>query len=445
LNGSHIGKLKRDWFMRTITLLLVNLAFSLYVPATASAETQEKLQVTQLLEEAEFAYSSGEKEWSKALFQQAADLGSRDAHFALAYKFVLPDELSVFHYAAAAKQGHRKALEFALDALFFRAGDLRIGNPERALDVYRSALSADPKIRLPYKDIDAIRKCIEPGTFDGPQFLKKHGLSDEHDNHQGIYFVWELAEEAARGGRFGKPNSKLALHLACRGGEVPFETSAAVNALHANWREGKSPSFNVCDYITSGMGGNYCAVRAREAENKKLDLKLLSIIDKIGPTAEGALRSAYEAATRFFEEKAANEEGHGGTGYLNWQINSVSDQENQFLALVEKVSKGFAPKVTLDFSTSDRHLNSTYRALLQQLNANRISGFNYTIDADGVRAVQRLWIPYRNAFARLLADISPTVPEQTWLTWLTEVRTEQLRQVIRLAQDHLELLDVQVK
>jgi uncharacterized protein YecT (DUF1311 family) len=101
------------------------------------------------------------------------------------------------------------------------------------------------------------------------------------------------------------------------------------------------------------------------------------------------------------------------------------------LALVEKVSEGFAPEVAVDFSTSDRHLNSAYKALLQQLNANPISGFNYAINADGVRAVQRLWVPYRDTFVRLLADISPTVTEKTWLTWLTEVRTEQLRRVIR--------------
>jgi len=417
--------------VRTATLLIVYLAFSLFVPATPSAGSQKKLQVTQLLEEASAAFSRGEKESSKALFQQAAELGSRDAHFALAYKFVLPRKLRISHYAAAAKQGHSEALQFALDELFFQAGDLRIGSPERALDIYRSALSVNPKIRVPYRNIDAIRKCIDPGTFDGPLFLKKHGLSQEHDNHQGIYYIWLLAEEAARGGRFGKPNSTLALHLACRGGEVPAETALAVKALHTNWREGKSPSFNMCDYVTSGMGMNYCSSRAKAAENKKLDQKLSPLIDKIGPTAEGALRSAYGAATRFFEEKAANEEGHGGTGYLTWQIDSVSNQQNQFLALVERVSGGFAPEVAVDFSTSDRQLNSAYKVLLQQLNANPISGFNYAINADGVRAVQRLWIPYRDAFGRLLADISPTVSEKTWLTWLTEVRTEQLRRVIR--------------
>ena len=97
--------------MRTATLLIVNLAFSLFVPAAASAGSQKNLQVTQLLEEAGYAFSRGENQSSKALFQQAAELGSRDAHFSLAYKFVLPRKLQVSHYAAAAKQGHPEALK----------------------------------------------------------------------------------------------------------------------------------------------------------------------------------------------------------------------------------------------------------------------------------------------------------------------------------------------
>ncbi|MEK9673424.1 MAG: lysozyme inhibitor LprI family protein [Rhodospirillaceae bacterium] len=417
--------------MRITTLLIFTLALSLYVPAATSAGSQKSRQVTKLLEEAGAAFSRGEKESSKALFQQAAELGSRDAHFALAYKFVLPRELKVFHFALAAEQGHLEALKFALDALFFRAGDIRIGSPERALDIYRLALNVDPKLRVPYRNIDAIRKCIDPGTFDGAQFLKTHGLSQEHDDNRRVYYVWSLAEEAARGGRFGKPNPALVLHLVCRGGEVPAETEGAVKAVHAKWKEGKLPSFNLCDYVTSGMGMNYCSSRAKAAENEKLDLKLSPLIDKIGRSAEGALRNAYKAATGFYEKKAAHEEGHGGTGYLTWQINSVSNHQNEFLALVERVSEGFVPEVAVDFSTSDRHLNSAYQALLQQLNENPISGFNYAINADGVRAAQRLWVPYRDAFVQLLADVSPAVSEKTWLTWLTEVRTEQLRRVIR--------------
>jgi hypothetical protein len=45
-----------DWLVRTATLLIVNLAFSLFVPAAASAGSQKNLQVTQLLEEAGSAW-----------------------------------------------------------------------------------------------------------------------------------------------------------------------------------------------------------------------------------------------------------------------------------------------------------------------------------------------------------------------------------------------------
>jgi len=51
---------------------------------------------------------------------------------------------------------------------------------------------------------------------------------------------------------------------------------------------------------------------------------------------------------------------------------------------------------------------------------------------DDVRAVQRLWIPYRDATVKLFMAISPAVGEDVWKSWVTEVREKQLKAILSL-------------
>ena len=46
----------------------------------------------ELLIKADKTYESGDKETAKKLYLEAANLGSAEAHFALAYKYTLTDE-----------------------------------------------------------------------------------------------------------------------------------------------------------------------------------------------------------------------------------------------------------------------------------------------------------------------------------------------------------------
>ena len=106
------------------------------------------------------------------------------------------------------------------------------------------------------------------------------------------------------------------------------------------------------------------------------------------------------------------------------------EQKNAYLDLVEKVQSGYKPSPKNSFVEADRKLNETYKKVMGDLKK-RADDYNVP-RVDDVRAVQRLWIPYRDASAKLFSTISPSVSEDIWKCWLTEVREKQLKDILSL-------------
>ena len=378
---------------------------------------------------ADKAFDSGDKAKAKSLYLQAAGMNNADAHYNLAYKYILTKKESIFHFSEAAKQGHADALKYLFDDLVFRANSLKEANPELAMEVYQAAKKSNPLLTFygEKEEVAAIRKSIEAGPFNGDEFTAKYGLVF-NDREPG-YAIWELAEEASRGGRFGNPDPRLVLQLVSRGGCVPAELEAAVDAAWQNWKSGKVVEFNLCDYVTSGFGQAYCAGREEEKENKINRERIQALTLKLKNGAGELLPDAFKAASRFIEEKAWNEEGHDGTGYVAWARESMMLQKSAWLGLVEKINSGVNPDTVVNRGDPDKALNEVYRMLINQLTKEPISGMNYSVTAAGVRSVQRLWILHRDASASLFNRMAPLVSESAWKDWLTRIRTNELKKI----------------
>ena len=119
------------------------------------------------LMEADKIYGAGDRESAKKLYIKAANKGSADAHFAIAYKYNVTPEESIYHFSEAAKKGHEDALDYALDALLFRANSLERANPKKALEVYKQAKKVNPSIKLYDEDVKlkTIQMSVEPGPI----------------------------------------------------------------------------------------------------------------------------------------------------------------------------------------------------------------------------------------------------------------------------------------
>ena len=397
--------------------------FSIVVLCTTTAFSQE---LEEILAEAQKRFTAGDQEGAKSLYITAAEKGSAEAHFNLAYRYNTTPEEGIYHYSEAAKRGHAQALNYAIDMLVLRANSLRLSNPQRALELYEQARKANPALTLYDEEntIKLLKMCAEPKGFDAEAFIKKYKVQDGHDG-AADYYVWELAEEASRGGRFGKPDPELVLNLVIRGGSVPAELKAAVEKVYSDWKNGQVEEFNICDFITSGFGAGYCAARADAEQSETRDHKLDSLKENLGDAAP-LLDTAYAAAEKYIECKAENEEGHGGTGRAAWILDSENEQKNRYIELVEKIQSGFSPDAVKPLAESDQLLNEMYKRTMKELKNEK----DHLVQPDQLKEVQRVWIPYRDASVELFIHLNPSVDLLVWKSWMTETRIEELKRVL---------------
>lgn len=221
------------------------------------------------IEQAHQLYDAGKKDQALALYLEAAAKGDAEGHFHAAYHYTLPNDENTNHFVEAAKQGHAKALEYALDKLFFRANSLTKADPEKALAIYHQAKQKNPDLKIydEEKKYETLEKCVEADPFDIKTFqeklekLKEQGLVLDGHNK-----IMRLAELIANTNLFGKPDARLALQVVCRSGWAPAELEYAVGGLHQIWRTGGKPEFNLCEVVTSRSGLAFCRIRKENNE-----------------------------------------------------------------------------------------------------------------------------------------------------------------------------------
>jgi uncharacterized protein YecT (DUF1311 family) len=328
-----------------------------------------------------------------------------------------------------AKLGDEKALNIVLDKLFFRVENFKITNPKQALDIFYIAKKANPKLKLydEKEKLEVLKLASESKNFDAEEFMKKYNLKIKNNR---LYEIWELAEEAAKSGRFGKAKPKLVFDLVVRGGEVPAELELAVRQTYKNWQNGIA-KFNICDYITSGMGQGYCARRYEKKDKIKREKKLSLIKIKLDKKTQELLDKAYKTVVEFIDEKSFGEEGHGGSGRVAWTIESQVKQKNDYINLIKKVQKGFIPKLKHKLSFYDEELNIVYKKVMKKLKKGDIEyTMSYPITKENVRKIQRIWLRYRDNNVKLFTTLNPKSKKEDWEAYFTKKRTKQLKDLL---------------
>ncbi|MCF7895674.1 MAG: DUF1311 domain-containing protein [Candidatus Omnitrophica bacterium] len=337
----------------------------------------------------------------------------------------------VYNFSKEAKSGNSEALKDALNHFLFRANSLRRANPKRALDLYYMAKKTNPDLSI-YDEENKLRimkKCAEAKGFDVEKFMEKYKVKDEDEAYP-FYDVWELAEEASRGGRFGEPDPELVFNLVIRGSWVPAELESAVDETYKNWKNDEIKEFNICEHVTSGVGMGYCMARRDTKDKKKRQAKLKDLQEKLHKTRAPLLTKAYNSMVKFIENKASSEEGHDGTGRTAWIIDSEMEQKNEYLRLINDIYNGFIPSPANNFEETDRLLNEIYQGVIEKIKARSAKEY-YLPSIEELYKVQRLWISYRDNSVKLFIAINPLVEKGIWKSWLAEVRIKQLKDIVR--------------
>lgn len=383
------------------------------------------------LKMANTAYDAGNNDIAKIWYQKAAEMGNADAHYALAYKYVLTDEQRIAHYSAAARKGHAKATSEIMEALLFRANSLTVANPELAYQIYTEAKKANPLMEIYNEaaDLATVRECMEAGQLDTKEFIEKYKITKEDTVED--YGIWELAAEASHNGRFGKPNPKLVLQLVCKGGQVPAEVQYAVADCYWAWKKDSILVFNPCTYVTSGIGLAYCSQKESIAAEKKYQNVIKKLAEQLKNDAGILLPQAYKAADNFFESKAFQEEGNDGSGYVAWSNESADAQKAAYLDLVKKINNGYRPTLSKE-KNYDKELNIVYQKVINRLKTEPIKGGFMEITDHDVVMVQRTWLKYRDSTAFLFERIAPELTEDDWKNYLSYIRIKELQKIDKL-------------
>lgn len=229
-----------------------------------------KEDIRSLVTKADTLYEAGDQKGARNLYEKAVALGSAEAHFNIAYKYIVSDQESVLHFSEAAKMGYKPALMYVLDGLFFRANSISKSNPQEALDVYLAGKAKNPLMSdFGYSTEDdfikPLKEAIEVGPIDLQSFVETYKLSKDEQIHlidsNQPYAVWQIAEEVSIQGRFGKPDPKRTLQFIAYGCDVPLECTSAINDFYDYWKKGEVKEFDICNYVVGNSGIEFCKYR----------------------------------------------------------------------------------------------------------------------------------------------------------------------------------------
>lgn len=228
-----------------------------------------------------------------------------------------------------------------------------------------------------------------------------------------------------------KRNLPLAKRFACEYGGAPAEVQGRLNHIDDLAKgEGDGP-FDLCDDVTSGMMMGFCARRdadfARAVRGKRWSL----LQNAWTPAQRDALAALRAAAKGYFDNVSREETDMSGSARGMFATEAYETLDVALLDDLERFDKRPRPPQTAaDFPAADKALNAAYKRTLAALDAGQHpEGFgDYgTITSTGVRATQRSWLRYRDAWVRFGTTRWPQTPADAWKAWLTAQRTNALK------------------
>jgi uncharacterized protein YecT (DUF1311 family) len=219
----------------------------------------------------------------------------------------------------------------------------------------------------------------------------------------------------------------LALKYACSIDAAPAEMQGRIEHLQQINASG-SGMIDLCDDITSGyMMGVCSAIDARQKQRVRAQAT-----DKVSAgmpaVAQASLQKLQAAASKFADARAAHETDLSGTARAALSIAARTAE----LDLLAQDVRGYeAGKLPASMSKAqvaalDKELNAIYGKLMKKP-AETYAG---AVGKDGIRATQRLWLAYRDAWMNFGAVRYPSVTSETWAGLLTARRNAQLQDLL---------------
>ncbi|QBR70792.1 hypothetical protein CU048_05310 [Beijerinckiaceae bacterium] len=227
----------------------------------------------------------------------------------------------------------------------------------------------------------------------------------------------------------GAPRSfDLALKFACELQGAPAEEQGWVAHLEKFKREHwRGQDFSPCEDITSGAAQGACAQHeARLAEETRKE-KLASLIAGWSEGERRAFATLEKAKNAYVQAEADNEVDMSGTARGAMYVEAEQAEEDRFLAILQSLIKGEPPASPKErFAEADAKLNALYGKILKT----KDSSARGTVTKDGIKATQRVWLRYRDAWVAFANVKFPALAPENLTTALTSDRIKLLENFV---------------
>ncbi|MCX7295274.1 lysozyme inhibitor LprI family protein [Janthinobacterium sp.] len=220
---------------------------------------------------------------------------------------------------------------------------------------------------------------------------------------------------------------QLALKYACSIDAAPAEMQGRIEHLQQINASGRG-MIDLCDDITSGyMMGVCSAIDARQKQRVRTQATGKAS-DAMPAAAQASLQKLQAAASKFADARAANETDLSGTARAALSIAARTAELDLLARDVRDYEGGKLPPALskAQLAALDKELNAIYGKLMKKP-AEPYAG---AVGKDGIRATQRLWLAYRDAWISFGAVRYPSVTSDTWAGLLTARRNAQLQDLL---------------
>ncbi|PHV18825.1 lysozyme inhibitor LprI family protein [Janthinobacterium sp. GW458P] len=219
----------------------------------------------------------------------------------------------------------------------------------------------------------------------------------------------------------------LALKYACSIDAAPAEMQGRIAHLQQINASGRG-MMDLCDDITSGyMMGVCSAIDARQKQRVRAQASG-KLSDGWPAVAQASLQKLQAAASKFADARAAHETDLSGTARAAMSIAARTAELDLLAQDLRQYEAGKLPPALsmAQAAALDKELNAIYGKLMKK----PASTYAGAVDKDGIRATQRLWLAYRDAWMNLGAVRYPSVTSETWAGLLTARRNAQLQDLL---------------
>ena len=183
------------------------------------------------------------------------------------------------------------------------------------------------------------------------------------------------------------------------------------------------------------MAGIQSGIDGAQQDADEADRAVAPVLAKLTPAQRTAYRKLAEAMQRFIDAQAIEDilfmGGYGSGGLYPNELHA------QFENQVASFAKGVPTVAPGEFAAADADLNAVYRRLVTAATPGG-EWVGRPLNAGNLRAEQRAWLGYRDAFVAFGKLWKPEVRAEVWMLPLTRQRVDDLRQIDEVASADLQ-------